>query len=863
MAIRYLTEQFSNGLVETRDALSLEPGELYSAVNVWYTKSDSLLHKVPAITTAKASASACAGLQPLSFLDGSYLLTHGNGAYYKSTITESSGALSNWSAVVTGLSATALPTAFSAVQYNNKYVLLDGLNTNQVLRSDGTVRRHGLQPVNAVCIVATATAGANTWPGRTTGYFDYWYTEAVEQSTSPEDLIIESAYEATVSTEVAGSPTLSTGNAVTSNGRAVKIAVATANVTTMATQVYIDLPLAPRNSRTTHYYVYRSEAKEFEVEPSFPIGERIARIAIPTSDTDSRIVDGRLRLIDGVVTTSGPFYPSVYVTNTVSSGITWTNPANVACTDVTGYSDGSYGRLTVNTSSSLSPIGTNQIVVSTLSATGISDPVAQIKITMRARLQGGFTSSGVTLNTRISGDGGNSWSANVPITLTATAFTDVATAYSNYGATQLSTGDISNTNLRIRIDVTGYKPTTGAGTGYVDIDGLKVEIKHNGTQPIPIAPYPGIVLQVGQEQFVTSKGGEPPVANVGCIFQGSLVTNDVSNKNMVRWSMAGEIDAFPALYFFPVTAPTGSSEITYLGIVNNICIIGMKGAIARVNYLPTENDSSFTRDRIYDYISTELGILNQSAATIVRLNDGREALAVVTTSGIYITDGFTIHKVDEDMDWGQIVDAMAAGSTSIYSPANIILVNETFTENLMLFYTYSGTTEVKPLNWSVNHTKKGGQFKLGGTRTLATVTGAACTMKTTYGYHLVYMLGTDYVVYVMRPSYASVISGSIYATTRSILFNTPPSEFDITQVYVYTGTTVSGGALTAYVDRTGQSQTTVTSSTISGTHPLNKVDLSVSGEMVKLQFIGANNNTDHSLGHLTIEYDDQLGTESM
>jgi hypothetical protein len=215
MATKYLSESVQGGVVDTRDLLYLKPGEVSYGNNCFYRADDDMLCKVPVIASALASAaspySPLGGMKHIVFNDTECLLVHGAGAYYRAPITSASGALGSLTALasaalVPAMSVTSVPTSFAAVQYNNKYILMDGLNTNYVMRSDNTLRQLGMQPVVTPPIVATATAAASTWPGRVEGYFDYWYTEVCEYSGAPEDLVVESAYEATASTESAGAP---------------------------------------------------------------------------------------------------------------------------------------------------------------------------------------------------------------------------------------------------------------------------------------------------------------------------------------------------------------------------------------------------------------------------------------------------------------------------------------------------------------------------------------------------------------------------------------------------------------------------------------------------------------------------------
>jgi hypothetical protein len=223
-----------------------------------------------------------------------------------------------------------------------------------------------------------------------------------------------------------------------------------------------------------------------------------------------------------------------------------------------------------------------------------------------------------------------------------------------------------------------------------------------------------VVVTVGKQSFVSSRNGQPPIAKTGCIFQGSFVTDDAGAPSNLRWSIPGDPEAFPTLYYLPIETPA-NDKITYIGMVNNVCVVGLTNAIVRLNYLPTEDDASFTRTRIYDFITRDLGIVNAKAATTFLAADGRELLACITQGGVYVTDGFTFTKWDADYTFRATIIEQAI-AINPYDPLSLCITNDPSTGNLYVAYSATaggGTIKIVPFNYSARHLKSGPRFKIG------------------------------------------------------------------------------------------------------------------------------------------------------
>lgn len=829
-----IQEPLAGGQVNTADPAALAPGELQDGSNFWYVGNRANVIQAPAMATATLSGTiACYGITPVTFDNGTqYLITALDTKYQYSEITASSGALGAWADLGSYASSTAR-NSVEAIHYNNKYYLLDGVQDNLVIRQGLATRKHGLKAVIKACEAVTATASSNIWPGLATGYFDYWYTEVLESSGSPEDIVIESAYEATTTDANSSGAATPAVNLSGPSADAARIMVARVFIPTLAYTVNVKLPAEPRNPTATHYYLYRSEAASDIGAPTFPIGGMIGRFAI----TNAEII-----VNDGVVTTSAYFYPSAAATavGDVTQGLSWVNPSNAASINVGQFTDGT--EALVNTTNQVLSFDGANIALSGFSITGISDPITRISVEVRAR---DFNSLRVELFAQLSFDAGVSWTAGRYLTVNGVAeltgsYQTLSTGYQTWGRVSLASSDVSNTNFRVRIAMTCNSNGGSISGSILGLDGVRVQIEGNGTSGIQIKPYPGIVLTQGRQNFVCSRNGQPPIAKTGCIFQGSLVTNDAAAPSLLRWSVPGDPEAFPTLYYLPIETKH-NDQITYIGTVNNVCVVGLNNSIIRLNYLPTEDDASFSRSRIYDFISTTQGIIHQRAATTFLTPDGRELMACITKDGIYVTDGFTISKWDADYDFWPIVSNITFNNHSLHDPRWSSLVNDVGTGNLLLTYNSSeGLLRVIPYAYSPRHIKEGPRFKVGFTWQPAidcsdgTFTTALTTLN---GIPALYWAQntTTTASTIVKLSDLGSLNYSTASTaslrTRDVTISNGQKEALIMSVYLHSGDgAVASTTITPYSRRLGQGTLTGSTASFQGTSsPITKADLDFMG----------------------------------
>lgn len=236
----------NQGLVQS-DPVTLSPGELSLADNTYYKVADPILYKARGRTAFNSTpeATSILGVRALQF-DGTAGLFAAlvGSSYRKATI----GATGTFSDLVTGLAGTAI--SLDSVHYNNEHVLLNGIDRNRVVRSDGTAILHGM-------LAATTTPGLSL-TGVGTGFtlganntVIYWIEERYKEGST----IVKR--HASTSTQTV---------TLTGTGVLVKPVIAR--------------PLVV-NSDATHWALFATATNG-----SFPVGAEIAEVPIATASIE-------------------------------------------------------------------------------------------------------------------------------------------------------------------------------------------------------------------------------------------------------------------------------------------------------------------------------------------------------------------------------------------------------------------------------------------------------------------------------------------------------------------------------------------------------------------------------------------------
>lgn len=282
---------FSGGLVTSRDAVLLHPDELQQAADAEYLPADPAPWKVPGRSAfAAAEASQVNGLAFLEFDQGvpqdtvQPMIVAMVGKKYRKATAGSTGTLSDFS---TDLLGTA--TTLDQVHVANQHFLLNGVDRNHYVQSNGQIALHGMLPAIFGPVVDTA-AGALTGFTLSSGKtVTYWIEERVKDQHG--NVVRRQA-----STAVQATP-------ITGSGAVVK------------PRIY--RPDPPVNADATHWAVYATATNG-----AFPTGAQIGESDIsnvfmddPNTTTDPAIPSGAPYLvlqstIAGIVSTVARYGPA-------------------------------------------------------------------------------------------------------------------------------------------------------------------------------------------------------------------------------------------------------------------------------------------------------------------------------------------------------------------------------------------------------------------------------------------------------------------------------------------------------------------------------------------------------------------------
>lgn len=742
-------EPFDKGLVTAKDPAALAPGELTQADNAVYRPNDLSIYKVRGRTKFDSTTigAAVKGLRLLEYDDSSnQLLAYSGSMYYKVPMTnsESSGAnhfaaaLSN--VVVAGCSldagvdafvittttangfANVLPTwgvsggggnipantkiikvvnsttiqvdtactTFSAqsvtvaptvgsgltlesIQYNNNHYLLNGVQ-NYVMTTDGAFRPHGLLPVTEPPTVTNVSGHWNTALG-----IGYWFFFTVEVLNAGSAFELEST------------------NIVVPN-RMPYFQITAANIA--STSIQITRP--PQvNANATQWRVYGAVNVDSPEPP--PLSDFVVMAQQGMENTTA---------LAGDVTVFGAKNPA---TAAVAAG-SW-NQASKA----TGASDNKFAY--TNVSGSALTLTNCSFGAYTNAFSGI-EVVARLYFPMAVF---GGQAADVRMDVNLQYGAGPTTTVvrHVDIACRGIQTITVGSNTDGWGRTAAAwlTTDISNANFGATLTFNKI----GSDMATVYLDSIEIRLYTQATSsiiPILGKAFPVTVLSIGGVTSVIGSHGPPPVATTGDIFDDQMCVNDVTDKSIIRFSIPGEVEYYPFLYFVPFETKH-TDEVTNIARVGNVNLVGLKNNIYRVNYLPRDTDSEFDRGRCYEPLAEGQGIVGTQAAANLTLPGGEVVRAFASYSGINVTNGFKIETWSDDIDWSALVSTPENASGTDYLQ-NCILVDYPVVYQLWFFYTpVSGTTNTKALVFHYHpiHIKENGKPKITGP--ITSIAGAA------------------------------------------------------------------------------------------------------------------------------------------
>lgn len=296
-----------------------------------------------------------------------------------------------------------------------------------------------------------------------------------------------------------------------------------------------------------------------------------------------------------------------------------------------------------------------------------------------------------------------------------------------YGQAAYPTLHNSNANKwRIYRGITGVGDPAPANYATSFPFGVLIrEISIPGSPAVTTTTDPGIVSSIPYGSLTISVAGAgavsisrdsvPPTWSTGDVFEDSLVVNDISDKSIIRYSFPGLPHSFPSLYFMGFETKQ-ADEVKCIRAVNDVLIVGLVGQVWRVNYLPNETDSEFSRGRCKELISANHGIMGPDAACLFTPVEGTSWLAYVSHDGLYATDGLSTRLLTMDIDWENLVERSLLGSA--------ILVNVPHLWSLFFYFVATGgsapNNRMLSLSYHPQHLKENSFLKVAGPSTLTT-----------------------------------------------------------------------------------------------------------------------------------------------
>lgn len=178
---------------------------------------------------------------------------------------------------------------------------------------------------------------------------------------------------------------------------------------------------------------------------------------------------------------------------------------------------------------------------------------------------------------------------------------------------------------------------------------------------IPSTAYPILTISIAGVSASVSKNTQPPLADVGDIYEDSLVINDTSDITRVRYSFPDDPDVFPSLYFISMETAR-NDEVMSIVQIGNVCLVLTKEQVWRINYLPREQDAEFDRGRARDRVSGAIGSISKRGAVVFEMPGSGQMVGYISASGPMLTNGFVWNTMSDDLDWEATVNTAQLGN---------------------------------------------------------------------------------------------------------------------------------------------------------------------------------------------------------
>lgn len=810
-----LKEPLSGGWVNARHPALLDIGELGRAENVFYHPNDRGLYRAWGRSLYAqldgAFVGKVKGLRQLSFddtLDADYddlLVAYEGSTYHCSVFTGRAGSFAGGASNITNVGTGA---TLDAVHYSNRHYLLNG-NTggtrNKVIKAaSGSIssRDHGVLPVADGPTVATQ---AGQWPldpvyfGE--GRFFFFTTEVLNVDTGDE---LESIFD--------GTPT--------------SIDLQKDGTGNIALDVKVTRPTNVFNSGAPIFRLYMAKAPLFAPwDPSmFARARQIGQGAISATAASDFILISQF----GIETT----YNLPTVATLISGSVDDQN--RIKLIDNVGAKNTGSGE------------STTVIDAKSFGFAGIAGTITGI--TVRAKGQRGINTAG------------SAWTRaklTPDITIGSPVFSSEYQFYGPQGPNWYQTwttrvrggpNDLwglawapADFNTAGKFAVRLSLLNTGGKTARCEIDSVEVRV-HTAAAVTVGKYYPIVSYQVGNLVTVESANNTPPIASTGDVYDGQLVTNDVTDPSIIKYSLPDQPDYFPFGYF--VNFETKEQDrVTCIRALGDILIVSLSQSIYRLNYLPLATDAEFNRGRCRELLAPDIGVAGSQAADLFTPPGAAPMLCMMTMTGPYITDGSQVVPASQDIDWSLLLEPTKINQCVVQNFPKWSLIRIHYTP-------LGGSENTKEVLLHYHPSQlKNGKFRATGPNDVKAGSSTAARL----GNELVLFTGntTDGKVYCEDNSVndASSINPAVLVETRDIYAAGPGSEWTLERDWLFHNQTSPAitYSITPYMRNTEGDLLTGTAKTVTSTKDgLSRLDHHNEGEMIRFRIAIADSNPNNA-----------------
>ena len=206
-------------------------------------------------------------------------------------------------------------------------------------------------------------------------------------------------------------------------------------------------------------------------------------------------------------------------------------------------------------------------------------------------------------------------------------------------------GNTSDGSTRDLSNITSVNPWL-LGNAFIYVGKPQNVFEALGSDRFPVIN----VVAGGSDVLVVPRNVPPPRATFGCVFNNSLVTNDLDNDGLVRWSVADIPGSFPAAYLYDLNDPF----VSVRNMGRYMLIMG-KNKTVLSRYLVYEDVSPENIQGAFLEIDDNRGALRHGLTAPFTHPSMGPCVAFVSNDGqLWVTNGNTPKMLTPQFDWADV-----------------------------------------------------------------------------------------------------------------------------------------------------------------------------------------------------------------